>query len=116
MVVLGCLLQQQKRARPPLWPSVFVLATRFVFMPALSLGLVYATAHRGWYSADPIVLFVLILIPCGPTALLLSSLSTLVDLDVGPVSGFITLSYLCSPLIAFTAALAFRVVDAVGQR
>lgn len=122
-------------------------------MPALSLLFVWGTAGRGWYSDDKLVWydrnkeylgcvidcilyrFLLVLIPSGPSAMLLASLAEIVNVDQGPIAGYLIISvrtshslydccasnfyglqYLLSPLIAVVCSLGLEVVNIVGNR
>jgi auxin efflux carrier family protein len=58
MFTVGAQLQIAPRANPGVKPTAFVLFVRFVVMPAISIGLVYATAGRGIYEDDPLIWFV----------------------------------------------------------
>ena len=102
---------------------------RFVAMPALSVLFVSLTAAKGWYIDDPLVWcasppppyvrcsrcfvrrFLLVLIPAGPSAMLLMSVAELVDVDQGPIAGYLTVSYLVSPLMAFVCSVGLTIVD-----
>ncbi|KAH9946974.1 hypothetical protein B0H21DRAFT_692743 [Amylocystis lapponica] len=94
----------------------FVLLVRFLVMPALSLLLVWLSAGRGLYVDDPLVWFLLVLIPAGPSAMLLVSIAELVNVDQGPIAGYLTLSYLLSPLMAVVCSLGLKVVESVQGR
>ncbi|TFK46069.1 hypothetical protein OE88DRAFT_1668210 [Heliocybe sulcata] len=116
MYVLGAQLAIVKSANPGAKPTLFVLFIRYIMMPAASLAFVLFTAGRGWYTNDPLVWFLLILVPCGPSAMLLMNLAELMNIDQGPVAGMLTVSYLISPLIAIVCTLGLQVVDKVQQR
>jgi hypothetical protein len=55
--------------------------------------------------------FLLILIPCGPSAMLLVNIAETVGIDQGPVAGYLTISVsLPSPLWNFTSRLTSNIV------
>ncbi|KAF7968116.1 hypothetical protein HWV62_31983 [Athelia sp. TMB] len=97
-------------------PTIWVLLVRYIFMPAISMGLVFATAGHGWYDSDGLMWFLLILVPSGPSALLLLSVAQQVGVDEGPVAGFLIVAYLCAPLMAFVCSLGMQVVESVQAR
>ncbi|OBZ68028.1 putative transporter C5D6.04 [Grifola frondosa] len=70
----------------------YVLAVRFLLMPVLSLLFVWVSAGRGLYVDDRLAWFLLVLIPSGPSALLLVSVAELVDVDQGPIAGYLTIA------------------------
>ncbi|KZP30671.1 hypothetical protein FIBSPDRAFT_1037951 [Athelia psychrophila] len=94
-------------------PTVWVLLVRYVLMPAISMGAVWSTAGRGWYDSDGLMWFLLILVPSGPSALLLLSVAQQEHVDEGPVAGFLIVAYLCAPLMAFVCSLGMSVVQGV---
>jgi len=116
MFVLGAQLATVQSAGPGVGSTLFVLSVRYVLMPAVSLSFVLFTAGRGWYTSEPLVWFLLILVPCGPPAMLLMNLAELMNVDQGPVAGMLTISYLVSPLIAIVCTLGLQVVDVVQKR
>ncbi|EJD41824.1 hypothetical protein AURDEDRAFT_68207 [Auricularia subglabra TFB-10046 SS5] len=56
-------------AKPDVGPTSFALAVRFAIMPALALGGVWIIASQGFYTDDPLTLFLLVIIPSGPSAM-----------------------------------------------
>ncbi|KAK7692584.1 hypothetical protein QCA50_004214 [Cerrena zonata] len=115
-VVVGAELALVPHANPGKVPAIFTLTVRFVIMPALSLLFVWGTAGRGWYTDDKLVWFLLVLIPSGPSAMLLASVAEIVNTDQGPICGYLAISYLLSPLIAVVCSLALETVKAVEHR
>ncbi|EPQ54205.1 hypothetical protein GLOTRDRAFT_44443 [Gloeophyllum trabeum ATCC 11539] len=116
MFVLGAQLATVKSANPGVKSTLWVLLIRYGFMPAVSLAFVYFTAGRSWYTNDPLVWFLLILVPSGPSAMLLMNLAELMNIDQGPVAGMLTISYLVSPLIAVVCSLGLQVVSIAQER
>jgi predicted Na+-dependent transporter len=55
MFTVGAQLQTVPSATPHARPTAFVLGVRYLIMPAVAVGFVWATAGRGWYSDDPLV-------------------------------------------------------------
>lgn len=55
MFTVGAQLALVPTAHPGVKPTSFVLLVRFVIMPLISIGFVWATANRGLYADDPLV-------------------------------------------------------------
>lgn len=86
------------------------MVIRFLIMPTLSLLFVWLTAGRGWYIDDRLVWqvltsfsvasaysniicrFLLAIIPAGPSAMLLASVAENVNVDQGPIAGYLVAS------------------------
>lgn len=115
MFIVGSELALVPNANPGLIPAMYTLLTRFFIMPGVSLLFVLSTAGRGWYTDDKLVWyeihfylaacsvlilcvrrFLLVLIPAGPSAMLLANIAELVQVDIGPVSGYLTISVRCA--------------------
>ncbi|KAH9935621.1 membrane transport protein-domain-containing protein [Fomitopsis serialis] len=112
--IVGAELALVHSTKPRVLQTIWVLFVRFLAMPALGVLFVYLTAGKGWYVNDPLVWFLLILIPAGPSAMLLVSVAELVDIDQGPIAGYLTISYLLSPLMAIVCSIGLAVVNAKG--
>ncbi|KZV81213.1 hypothetical protein EXIGLDRAFT_731583 [Exidia glandulosa HHB12029] len=97
--------------RPNARSILIPLSVRFAIMPLLALGFVWATARRGVYGDDPLVWFLLILVPTGPSAVVLATLADTVGVDQGAVAGYLLIANLCAPLIAVTCAAALKLVE-----
>ena len=54
------------------------------------------------------------LIPAGPSAMLLVNVAELVDIDQGPIAGYLTIAYLISPLMAIVCSVGLALVDAIS--
>ncbi|PCH43453.1 hypothetical protein WOLCODRAFT_90292 [Wolfiporia cocos MD-104 SS10] len=91
--------------------TIWVLSVRFLAMPALSILFVWLSAGRGWYVADPLVWFLLVLLPAGPSAMLLVNVAEIVDIDQGPIAGYMTVAYLLSPLMAIVCSVGLSIVN-----
>lgn len=155
MFVVGTQLALLPGVKPSFKATTFSMLVRFLLMPGVSLLFVWATAGRGWYVDDKLVWYVahrfvilscpllnntlyrflLVLIPSGPSAMVLANVSELVDVDQGPIAGYLTISvsflahcmrlrthfclvmqYLFSPLMAVVTSLALLVVDTASKR
>jgi predicted permease len=92
MFTVGAQLATVKTANPKVKPTAFVLFIRYVVMPAIAIFFVWMTAGRGFYADDPLVWFLLILLPSGPSAMVLANLAELVDTDQGPIAGYLTIA------------------------
>ncbi|KAI0661370.1 auxin efflux carrier [Cubamyces menziesii] len=102
--------------RPGMLATSWVLFVRFLVMPAIALLFVLASAGRGLYVDDRLVWFLLILIPAGPSAMLLVSVAELVDISQGAIAGYLTVAYMVSPLMAVVCSLGLEVVSIAAQR
>ena len=59
-------------------PSTIVLLVRFVIWPVISISAIYLLAtHTKVLPHDPVLLFALMLMPAGPSAMSISSLTDL---------------------------------------
>ncbi|EJF65242.1 hypothetical protein DICSQDRAFT_98906 [Dichomitus squalens LYAD-421 SS1] len=113
---VGAELALVKSSDPGKLPTVWVLFVRFIVMPGLALLFVFLSAGRGLYVDDRLVWFLLVLIPAGPSAMLLVSVAELVNVDQGEIAGYLTVSYLFSPLMALVCSSGLSVVATVAKR
>jgi predicted permease len=103
----------------PLATTVFILVTRFILWPIFSIGVIYGIVHsagtRGFLGSDPMLWFAMMLMPTGPPAM---KLITMVQVsDAGPdderrIAKILTISYIISPILAFTVVGALRASQA----
>jgi predicted permease len=103
------------RTAVPLATTTFILVVRFILWPVLSIGLIYALVHNDGkhriLGSDPMLWFAMMLMPTGPPAM---KLITMVQVsDAGPederrIAKILTISYIISPLLAFTVVGALR--------
>jgi predicted permease len=103
------------RTAVPLATTTFILVVRFILWPVLSIGLIYALVHNDGKNrilgSDPMLWFAMMLMPTGPPAM---KLITMVQVsDAGPederrIAKILTISYIISPLLAFTVVGALR--------
>ncbi|TFK47304.1 hypothetical protein OE88DRAFT_1666014 [Heliocybe sulcata] len=96
--------------------TISTLIIRYLIMPALSILFVWSTARRNLFITDPLTHFILILIPSGPSAMMMISLAEMVGVDVGDVAKFLCISYAVSPLIAVVSSVGLGVVNGVDGR
>jgi predicted permease len=109
----------QSRTAVPILTTVFILVVRFVLWPVFSIGIIYAIVSRagtdGFLGNDPMLWFAMMLMPTGPPAM---KLITMVQVsDAGPdderrIAKILTISYIISPLLAFTVVGALRASQA----
>ncbi|KII84138.1 hypothetical protein PLICRDRAFT_95497 [Plicaturopsis crispa FD-325 SS-3] len=124
MFVLGCQLYltrakahnlgpDARATTTPSWrTSLFVLTVRFIIMPASCIGIVYGLVRLDpvWFRRDPMLWFVMMISPSGPSAILLAALGELVHVDEAQIAAFLFISYLVSPLISVVVSLAIEVI------
>ncbi|KAI0686869.1 auxin efflux carrier [Cerioporus squamosus] len=113
---VGAELALVKSSSPGVLATSWVLFVRFIVMPAVALLFVLTTAGRGLYVDDKLVWFLLVLIPAGPSAMLLVSVAEMVDINQGAIAGYLTVAYLISPLMAVVCSLGLSVVTSAAQR
>lgn len=56
------------------------------------------------------------LLPAGPSAMLLVNVAELVDIDQGPIAGYLTIAYFLSPLMAIVCSVGLAVVQRAQER
>ncbi|KAI0341980.1 hypothetical protein BDW22DRAFT_1358095 [Trametopsis cervina] len=116
MFTVGAQLALVPEVRPEYAGTTYAMLVRFLVMPGLSLLFVWGTAGRGWYVDDKLVWFLLVLIPSGPSAMLLANVAEIVDVDQGPIASYLTFSYFFSPLMAAVCSLGLIVVEIASKR
>ncbi|PIL36252.1 hypothetical protein GSI_01914 [Ganoderma sinense ZZ0214-1] len=94
---VGAELALVRSTHPGARATLWVLCVRFVLAPLLALLLVWCTAGRGLYVDDRLVWFLLVLIPAGPSAMVLVSVAELVDVDQGDIAGYLTVAVRLPP-------------------
>ncbi|KAI0355678.1 hypothetical protein OH77DRAFT_1424621 [Trametes cingulata] len=114
--MVGAELAIVPSTHPGVLATSWVLIVRFLVMPAVALLFVFATAGRGLYADDRLVWFLLILIPAGPSAMLLVSVAEMVNISQGAIAGYLTIAYLISPIMAVVCSLGLEVVEAAARR
>jgi len=71
------------------------------------------TAHKG-LGSDPMMKFIMCIIPAGPPAIVLANIAELAGVAQGQVGKLLILSYVVSPTIAFTVAAALYMITNLG--
>lgn len=78
-VSLSSSLRKMKRGEDeglPLLPVAFILFTRLIFWPLVSIAVIWVMATKtGVLSQDPILWFTMMLMPCGPPAMKLVAMA-----------------------------------------
>ena len=78
-VKLSSSMRKMKRGEEsgevPWVPLIFVTVMRFFVWPVVSVGVVYAVVRKGWVERDPVLWFVMMLMPTGPPAMKLTALA-----------------------------------------
>jgi auxin efflux carrier family protein len=124
LFVLGAQLQlkTQGEARTPVHVLLYIYVMRFILLPVLGIagvwlisnwGLLDDSAHAG-LGGDPMMKFIMCLIPAGPPAIVLANIAELAGVAQGEVGMLLILSYVVSPTIAFTVAAALKVITSIS--
>lgn len=124
IIVVGVKLSQSMRkmkrgedSGPFSWTSfIFITFVRFVLWPLVSIPFIYALATKtGVLDNDPMLWFAMMLMPCGPPAMILVALS---DVNGSPekekmaIAKFLTASYAITPLISFAVVGSLKASQA----
>ncbi|KAF2278882.1 uncharacterized protein EI97DRAFT_431132 [Westerdykella ornata] len=120
--------QESKRggntiARLPWRIMIFILVVRFIIWPVLGIGSIYAIAKNegrgGLLGDDPMLWFAMMLMPTGPPAFKLITMVQVSDAGVDDerrIAKILTVSYIVSPLLAFTVVGALKASqDVIGR-
>ncbi|KAG4032305.1 hypothetical protein MFRU_007g02130 [Monilinia fructicola] len=125
LVVVGAklsssLLRMKRGESSGKLPSSVVLticSIRFVVWPVLSIALIYIIAQKTqWLDKDPILWFVLMLMPTGPSATKLTALADVSGADEEEkmaIAKFVTVVYAVSPLICFAVVGSLKACLAI---
>ncbi|KAF2417501.1 hypothetical protein EJ08DRAFT_708024 [Tothia fuscella] len=93
-------------AKTPWLTTTFILVIRFVIWPVFSIGVIYLFVTKTeLLGDDPMLWFTLMLMPTGPPAMKLITMiqvSNADEEDEHKVSQLLTISYMISPILAFT--------------
>lgn len=108
------------QAAPLPWlTTLFILVIRFVVWPVCSIGVIYAIVkgerRGGLLGDDPMLWFAMMLMPTGPPAMQLITMVQVSDAgveDERKIAKILTVSYMISPLLAFTVVGALRASQA----
>ncbi|KAL2430877.1 hypothetical protein ABEF95_014174 [Exophiala dermatitidis] len=108
-VSLSSSLRKMKRGEDrglPWMPTAFILLTRFVLWPVLSIAIIWTLATKAKVlPQDPMLYFAMMLMPTGPPAMKLVAMGKLNGVreeDEMILSKLLTLSYAVSPILALT--------------
>ncbi|PSN72118.1 hypothetical protein BS50DRAFT_544479 [Corynespora cassiicola Philippines] len=108
------------RTTLPWLTTVFILVVRFAVWPVISIGVIYALVKNGGkdgiLGSDPMLWFAMMLMPTGPPAMKLITMVQVSDAGVDDerrMAKILTVSYIVSPLLAFTVVGALRASEAV---
>ncbi|RMZ02761.1 hypothetical protein D0862_05910 [Hortaea werneckii] len=104
----------------PWLPLVIITTIRFIMWPAISIGVVYLLATKtNVLPADPLMWFVMMLMPGGPPGMKLTALADVNGSDADEKMGiakFLTISYSISPLLSFSVVASLKASQAaVGK-
>ncbi|KAF2864732.1 auxin efflux carrier [Massariosphaeria phaeospora] len=100
----------------------FALVTlvRFFIWPLISIPLIWALASKTDLLADdPMLWFVLMLMPCGPPAMILVALTEVngsPEMEKLAIAKFLTMSYAVTPLICFAVVGSLKASEAAISR
>ncbi|KAF2186257.1 hypothetical protein K469DRAFT_706924 [Zopfia rhizophila CBS 207.26] len=101
------------------WLTItFILVIRFIVWPVFSIGVIYALVKEGkggLLGDDPMMWFAMMLMPTGPPAMKLITMVQVSDAgveDERKIAKVLTISYIISPLLAFTVVGSLRASQA----
>lgn len=136
LFVLGANLQikTQGESNTPVLVLIYIYIMRFLLLPAIGIVVVWQVSAWGWLDdnahqglgGDPMMKFIMCLIPAGPPynslcakliyirAIVLANIAELAGVGQGPVGRLLILSYVVSPTIAFTVAAALRMITGLA--
>ena len=104
-----------RAAHIPWLTTAFILVVRFVLWPAFSIAVIYSIAKSkgggGLLGDDPMLWFTMMLMPTGPPAMKLITMVQVSDAGVEDeqrMAKILTISYIVSPILAFTVVGALH--------
>lgn len=103
----------------PWTTTAFILIVRFILWPVGSIGIIYAvksSGQSGILGDDPMLWFAMMLMPTGPPAMKLITMVQVSDAgveDERKIAKILTISYIISPVLAFTVVGALKASEAV---
>lgn len=101
-------------------PLATIFLIRFILWPAASISLIWVIASKtNWLTPDPILWFVMMLMPTGPPATKLTALADVSGAEEKQklaISKFLTLSYAASPIICIAVVGSLKAVKSVMER
>jgi predicted permease len=108
-----------QKTRIPLATTSFILVIRFLVWPAFSISLIYAIVKSqgrgGLLGEDPMLWFTMMLMPAGPPAMKLITMIQVSNAGVEDerrIAKILTISYVVSPVLAFTVVGALKASQA----
>ncbi|KAG7580157.1 hypothetical protein FFLO_00128 [Filobasidium floriforme] len=117
-LILGSQLYSKAGHRPPVGAVAYLFLYRFFIVTGVSCGLVVASRKLlgDYIKKDPILDFMLILAPTGPSALSLAAIVSMSDASeetASVVAQTLLVSHIATPLISLTVSAALVVVQAL---
>jgi nitrate reductase NapE component len=106
------------RSSTPWATTLFVLFIRFVLWPVVSIAIIYGAGKGGWLGDDKMFWFALMLMPTGPPAMKLITMVEVSDAseeDEHKIAQLLTISYVVSPVLAFTVVGSLRACVAAAS-
>ncbi|KAF2677837.1 hypothetical protein K458DRAFT_395478 [Lentithecium fluviatile CBS 122367] len=129
IIVVGVKLSQSLRKMKagedsgvvPKASLAFITFIRFVFWPLVSIPFIWVLATKtSLLNGDPILYFVLMLMPTGPPAMILVALTDVVkspEEEKMAIAKLLTISYSITPLICFAVVGALKATEsAISSR
>lgn len=106
-------------AQVPFLTTTFIMVVRFILWPIISMGTIYGIVKSegkgGLLGDDPMLWFAMMLMPTGPPAMKLITLVQVSDASVEDeqrIAKILTISYIASPILAFTVVGALKASEA----
>ncbi|KAF2671580.1 hypothetical protein BT63DRAFT_422117 [Microthyrium microscopicum] len=97
--------------------ALFIIFIRFLVWPVASIGIIYGLANRtSILGDDPMLWFTMMLMPTGPSAMKLITMvavSNATEEDEHIIAKLLTLSYIISPILAFTVVGSLRASQSI---
>lgn len=93
-------------------PMIYIYVVRYVVMPLITVPVVLLL--RPWLSTDPVFLFVLMLLPCGPPAIKVINIADLKGKYQREMARTLLWAYILVPLIGVSVAVILRFVGSHG--
>jgi len=100
-------------------PMLTIMFIRFILWPAISISVIYLIASKTQLlDDDPMLWFVLMLMPTGPSATKLSALADVSGADEDEkmsIAKFVAISYAASPIICFAVVGSLKASLAISS-